>query len=262
MLAVGVLLAVVSLSGCLGLITGETVTFESSPAAIPGAGTGESDYTLQNASSNTIERPVTVFGVERTVRLTLHRATYTNIPPEAADVAAEDVNRSNLSEDQLPANQSQTEGMDQEQLRESGLSVEPTVVTIASLPDAQVAGISVNPIGQLSNEELIERFAGGAGGPGSGSGSGMRVVDEQEIDYLGDQRTMTVFEGEGSGSSGANSTAGGDSATRFYVVKAPHEGDIVITIAIRPGGATEEGDASALVDTIESIEHPSQPEGS
>ena len=69
LLPVAVALLLVT-SGCMGLITGETVAFDASPATVSDSTLDSTGYELRNASQRNITRTVSVAGQERTIRLT------------------------------------------------------------------------------------------------------------------------------------------------------------------------------------------------
>ncbi|MFD1587620.1 DUF6517 family protein [Halorientalis brevis] len=222
-LALGGLITLLALSGCVGFITGESLVFEASPAAVSNSSAAESGFTLQQYNETNLNQTVAVFGVEREISLSFHQAIYAKRLP--GNLTREDVDRSTLSKEPQP-NQ----------------SLQPTVVTVVSVPDAQVFGQSVNPLVQLPNDELVERFGGGS----DGSVSNLEQESERSVQMLGSEPTLTVF-------NGTTQSENGQMASRISVVKTAHEGDVVVLISVQP---QDNADDDALDAFIADMEHP------
>ncbi|MFC7020525.1 MULTISPECIES: DUF6517 family protein [Haloarcula] len=155
----GLLTALVALlvvsSGCVGLITGETVAFEAEPAAVDAAALETTGYDEARAEAQTVTRNVSVVGQQRTVRITNHVAEY------------------NRSVDLGPLGE-----------------VEFARLVLLSTPGATVAGQSLNPLASQSNRRLVERLVQRSGRISDVESQGNRTVQ-----ILGEDRTVSEFTG-------------------------------------------------------------------
>lgn len=230
-LAVGALVAVLALSGCVGFLTGETVAFESSAAVVPNSSAAEAGFTLQQYNETELNQTVEVFGMEREIRISFHQAVYTSLLPGNVSLN-ESINREDISNETL-----QNRSL-------SNSSLQPTAVTIISVPDAQFFGQSVNPLVRLPNEQLIERFGGSSGGVSNLEKSGSRTIT-----MLGSDTELTEF-------NGTAEREGQSSESTISIAKTAHEGDVVILVTIEPQG---QADDDNLDDFIASLEHPADP---
>lgn len=153
-LSVLIALLVVS-AGCTSLLTGETLTFESSPAAVSDSALQETGYEETVANESTIERTVTVAGQERTVRITNHVRQYQR-------------------------------GMELGPVGE----VTAGQFMVFSTPSASVAGQSLNPAASWSNRRLIEEVASRSRGVND-----VQFERNRTVQALGDSREVSVFSG-------------------------------------------------------------------
>jgi hypothetical protein len=142
-------------SGCVGLITGETVAFEAEPAAVDDAALETTGYDEARAEAQTVTRNVSVVGQERTVRITNHVAEY------------------NRSVDFGPLGE-----------------LELARLIVLSTPGATVAGQSLNPLASQSNRRLVERLVQRTGRISDVESQGNRTVQ-----ILGEDRTVSEFTG-------------------------------------------------------------------
>jgi len=150
--AVAVLLVV---SGCVGLITDETVTFEASPATVSDSTLDSTGYQLQNAAQENVTREVTVAGQDRTVRLVNERRQYTR----SGSIFGIDI-------------------------------VELSRFIAISTPGANVAGQTLNPANDWSNRRVIETVSDQTGRIDDIEPAGNRTVQA-----LGDSRRVSTFTG-------------------------------------------------------------------
>ncbi|MBV0901981.1 DUF6517 family protein [Haloarcula salina] len=153
-LLVAVSLLIVT-SGCSGLITGETLTFESSPASVSSDALQETGYEETVANESTIERTVTVAGQERTVRITNHIRQYQR-------------------------------GMELGPVGE----VTAGQFIVLSTPSASVAGQPLNPAASWSNQRLVREVASRSRGV-----SDVQFERNRTVQSLGDSREVSVFSG-------------------------------------------------------------------
>ena len=238
-LALGGLVVLLGLSGCMGLITGESLEFEASPAAVSNESAAEAGYTLQQYDATKINRTVEVMGVERDIRISLHQAVYGEQMPE--NVSEDDIDESAIQ------NRSEFDGDVDPSAIENGSELDgslmPSAVTVVSLPDAQVFGESVNPLVRLPTDELVERFASSS----EGNLQSLEKAGERQVTLLGSETTMTEFDGELGGEQGSTSA-------RVSVAKLSHDGDVVVILAVDPAG--EGNSTEALDEFIGMVEHP------
>ncbi|MFB6222052.1 MAG: DUF6517 family protein [Haloarcula sp.] len=155
----GLLTALVGLlvvsSGCVGLLTGETVEFDASPASVDDSALEETGYEQTMADEQTIERTVTVAGQERTVRVTNQMRQYQR-------------------------------GIDLGPLGE----VEASRFVVFSTPSASVAGQALNPAADWSNERLVEEVASR-----NSQIDDVQFERNRSVDALGESREVSVFSG-------------------------------------------------------------------
>ncbi|AEM57483.1 hypothetical protein HISP_09610 [Haloarcula hispanica N601] len=151
-LLVGLLVAS---SGCVGLITGETVEFDSAPASVGDSALEETGYEQSMADEQTIERTVTVAGQERTIRVTNHVRQYER-------------------------------GIDLGPLGE----VNAGRFIVFSTPSASVAGKSLNPAASWSNERLVEEVASR-----NDQINDVQFERNRSVEALGESREVAVFSG-------------------------------------------------------------------
>lgn len=124
------------------------------------------------------------------------------------------------------------------------------VLLVSSTPDAEVAGQSVNPLGRLSNPELVDAVLARAGkhnvGAGVRNASGLRRVGTETRTVLGQPAEIATY-------SGTVDRDGRRVAALIHVVTVAHGDDIVAAIAIHPEGFDERDNVFRLV---ERIDHP------
>jgi hypothetical protein len=142
-------------SGCVGLLTGETVEFESSPASVSDSALEETGYEQSIADEQTIERTVDVAGQERTIRVTNHVRQYQR-------------------------------GIDLGPVGE----VNAGSFIVFSTPSASVAGQTLNPAASWSNERLVEEVASR-----NDQISDVEFQRNRSVDALGESREVAVFSG-------------------------------------------------------------------
>ncbi|MDS0223353.1 DUF6517 family protein [Haloarcula sp. S1AR25-5A] len=142
-------------SGCVGLITGETVEFDSAPASVSDSALEETGYEQAMADEQTIERTVTVAGQERTIRVTNHVRQYER-------------------------------GIDLGPVGE----INAGRFIVFSTPSATVAGQSLNPAATWSNERLIEEIASR-----NDQINDAQFERNRSVDALGESRGVAVFSG-------------------------------------------------------------------
>ncbi|MBX0324595.1 hypothetical protein EGH21_16320 [Halomicroarcula sp. F13] len=149
-----VALLVVS-AGCTGLITGETVAFESEPATVEDSARASSGYELTNSTEQNITRQVTFAGQDRTIRVVNHVQQYQR-------------------------------GVDLGPLG----SIPLAQFVVVSTPGANVAGQTLNPAAQWSNRRVVEQLASRTGSVNDVQSEGNRTAE-----ILGEPRDVGMFSG-------------------------------------------------------------------
>lgn len=122
------------------------------------------------------------------------------------------------------------------------------VLVLYSSPNVQVAGRSINPLGQLSNRELIRTVLGHAtelGGLGGIDGvSDLRERDAQNVTMLGTPTQVVSYVG----------TADVDGRRVAIVVNiavVEHDGDIVVALGVHDETLDETATHVALISRVE-----------
>lgn len=126
------LVVLVLTSGCLGVVTGDTVSFEADPAAVSESAVSEHGFQLTDESTASVERnaDLPVVG-SKTVHITNHFASYERVDASSANASA-------------------------------------AAFVVASTPRAEVAGQGTNPLGRVPLEEVVDRFGDRAGAQSNG----------------------------------------------------------------------------------------------
>ncbi|WP_276272184.1 DUF6517 family protein [Haloarcula litorea] len=149
-----VALLVVS-SGCVGLVTGDTVTFESAPTSIDDGTLSETGYEQSNSTTQNITRTVSVAGQERTIRVVNH-----------VDQYRRSIDLGPIGE--LPLAR----------------------FVVVSTPGATVAGQTLNPAADWSNRRVVEQLAGR-----TGQIDDVGFEENRTVRSLGEDRTVGMFSG-------------------------------------------------------------------
>jgi len=221
-----ILTAVVALlvvtSGCVGLITGDTVAFEASEGTVSDSALDSTGYETDNTSERTITRNVSFFGQERTIRIVNQVARYTKDGDLANATGNETLKRAveagRIDSTSVP-----------------GLSQ----FVVLSSPGAEVAGQALNPAATWSNERVLEQLADQTGQLNNVEQDGSRTVES-----LGDSREVTAF-------TGTTDVQGREVDVRVHVASFEHEGDVIIAVGVHPERLDEEENIDELVGGIE-----------
>lgn len=199
--------AVVAGSGCLGFILGnEAQEFEASAATAGDASLEETEYEQANEEESDrmeIERTFSAAGQERQVVAVNYMSEY-------------DRSVSVLTMEQRAA-----------------------VFVAFSTPQVDLFGETFNPIGEMSNREIIQQV--------QGKYEGMEVGDEvgtTDVSTLGETVTLSKFEGQ------AN-LDGTSVDVYIHIGQVAHDGDYVVPIAVYPQELDEEGKVVTLVEGLE-----------
>lgn len=206
--AAGVLLALlVTTSGCVGVLTGsESLTFNASQATVSDEALQQTDYAENRVEKLQVTENFTVAGQQRTVEVTNWVAGY------------------NKSVDLGPVGE-------QELAR----------FVVVSTPQVKIAGRTFNPLAQVDNADLVQRFVSQYD-----QVSNIRAAGSQNTSMLGTSTEVTKFE--------ATTTYNGlDVDLNVHVTKVNHDGDIVIAVAVYPQQL--DGEEDAVFELIRGVEH-------
>jgi len=203
LVSVAVALLVVT-SGCVGLLTGDTVEFTAADASVSDNVLESTGYDLQNASSQNVTRNVSVAGQERTIRVENKFRDY-------------------------------SKGVDFGPLGE----FETARFTLLSTPGATVAGQTLNPAADWSNERIADQIANRNGDVGD-----LQRENNRTTQSLGETRTVTEF-------SGTSTLAGQDVDMVIHVASFEHEGDVIVAVGAHPERIDETDNVDTLLGGIE-----------
>ncbi len=193
----------VALSGC-AVLTGETLEFEASQATVSDAALDQAAYEEIAVEPKAVNRSFEVAGQEREVRLTNWVASY----------------QRDLAVTTSPA---------------------PGTVTVLSTPEINIAGQTLNPIGTMSDRELVDTLLQNYEGISDVSQEGAR-----QITVLGEQTEVTTF-------TAMMDYQGQEVEMTIHLTTVKHEGDVVVGVAVHPSVI---GTEQAGVDTmLTGIEH-------
>ena len=206
--ALGALLAMfVITSGCVGVLTGsEPFVATASEVGVNEAALSETDFQHENTQTAWLNRTVDVAGQEREVRIRNYVSIY-QIDPS--------------------------------------ISMDGTVTfglfSAFSTPQVSIAGQALNPVGQMSHKQLIERVAGESGEIRDVQQSGSRTTT-----ILGSDAEVTKFS--------AVAVRQGQEVPVFIEVTRVEDGeDYVIAVGVYP---QEGDDVEPQVETLFSgLEH-------
>ncbi|QRV14978.1 hypothetical protein JMJ58_19030 [Haloterrigena salifodinae] len=167
------------------------------------------DYEENAVEQETIEESVDV-GVERDVKATVWASTYTK------------------------------------EIEYRGVKGEGCAFAAISIPDVSVAGRSFNPIGELSNKELLSEYRGKF----ERGGASIENLTHREsfgLEILGDGRSVDVFEG-------TTTFEGDEIDVDVAVTSFAHEGDRLVLVGSYPAALAAE--SATVEELMESVEHP------
>jgi hypothetical protein len=195
-------------SGCIGFITGsEAQTFEAEWAATSDSAASDAGYELNSTEAPTVERQFEVAGQQRTVEVVNKIATYQKT-------------------------------MDLGPLGERRVGV----FAVVSSPAVELGPRTFNPIGEYSNEELVQLLASQYG-----SIDNVQTESSRNITVLGTETEMTKFSADAT-------FAGTDVEVFIHVTKVRDGADFVVPVGIYP--AQKSGEAENVISMMEAVEHP------
>jgi len=199
-------------AGCLDVVLGNgPLEFDADRVAPSEDALAAAGYLESGVSDETIERTVELpGGVEREVRATIWQSIYT----KNVDYA--------------------------------GQTREGAAFAGVSIPDMQVAGRSLNPLGELSNKELLERFLGEIPSD-HGEITDLTHQESFGLEILGDGRTVDLFVG-------TSDLEGETIDIELKLTSFDHEGDLLVLLGTYPKLLTAE--SANVEELMESAEHP------
>ncbi len=201
-LAVLGLLMLLTLSGC-ALLSSDTLEFNASQATVSNSATADADYEEVSVERRTLNRSFTVADQERFVQVTNWVATY----------------QRNLTVGTTPA---------------------PGTVAVLATPEVSIAGQTVNPIGSLSDRELLDRLLEGQ------AVTGVNRVGTRTESVLGTETDVVTFEG-------TIEYEGQQVDVTVHLTRVNHGSDYVVAVGLHPAAMSPE---QAGVDTMfAGIEH-------
>jgi hypothetical protein len=222
-----VVLMVVS-SGCVGLITGDTVEFEANESSVSESALDSTGYELNNSTERSITRDVSFFGQERTIRIVNQVDRYTS-NGSLADA---------MDNETLANNETFQNGME----NRTGNTTEVQDIkrfVVVSSPGANVLGQTLNPAASWSNERILRQVAGE-----TGQLNNVERNDSRTTESLGEERDVTEFVA-------TTEIEGREVDVRVHVVSFEHEGDVIIAVAVHPEEFDEEDNVDELLGGLE-----------
>jgi len=194
-------------SGCLGVLTGsEPLSFGAAKATERQQTLSETGYRQVAVESQNDTRQFSAAGQTRNVTVTSWVSQY----QRSVDLGA--------------------------------LGSQPAAVFVAiSTPQVDVLGRTFNPVGDMSNRELLEQLQSQYGRIQVGP-----QADSQNVTVLGSETTVSKFAG--------TATLGGTSVDVYiHVTKVKHDGDFVVAVAIYPQRLT--GEQKRVFRLLDGLEH-------
>ena len=204
-LAVG---GLVGTSGCLEFVTGRgAAVFEADPAATDGDVASDAGYQTDGPRELPVERSFGVAGESRTVRVVNQIVTYEKRLP-------------------LPLVEDPKLG----------------VFSLVSSPSVEVAGEEFNPVGDYSNDRLLEMIQSSYGGFRS-----VDRVSSRDETVLGTGTTVTKYT--------AKAPVNGTSIDVYlHLTKVRHDDDYVVALSVYPRRFVDE--ESNALRMMRAITHP------
>lgn len=207
--AVLVLSLLVLSTGCLGVLTGtEPLVLEAEPATVSGPAAADAGYEEARRTSQELTREVSAAGQTREVTVTNHLAEY------ARSVAIEPVGSGEFAR-----------------------------FVVVSTPAVELFGRTFNPVGDLSNRELVEQVQSEYEGL-----ENLRAVGERQRTVLGSETTVSTFAGD--------ARLGATDRTvelTVHVTRVRDGPDFVIAIGVHPSAVP--GEAERIDRLLSGIQH-------
>lgn len=211
LLAAGATGTIALTAGCLDFVLGNgPLEFTSDRVAPTDQALEDTGYSEETVEERTMERSEEIGGIERDFEASIWTSIYTK------------------------------------QVEYRGQKREGSAFAAVSIPGMEIAGKSVNPLDDMSNEELLERFLGQVNNE-HGEISDISHDESFSLDILGDGRDVDTFVGQ-------TDLEGETIDIEITISSFDHEDDLLVLLGVLPKMLTEE---SANVEILmESVEHP------
>lgn len=198
-------------AGCIGVLTGqEPLLFGANPVAVSPAAQDDAGYEEDRRATQEISRSVSAAGQTREVQVTNHIAEYSRT------VTVDPVGTAELAR-----------------------------FVVVSTPAVDVLGRTFNPVGDMSNREIIELV--------QDEYQGLERVEpagERSVRVLGSSTTVSTFTGEAR-FTGVDQTV----ELTIHVTRTRDGGDFIVAIAIHP--TLLPGETSRVDAMLRGIQHGS-----
>ncbi|KTG30790.1 DUF6517 family protein [Haloferax profundi] len=202
--------ALVLTSGCLGVLTGEeSLTFESEPATTDATVASNAGYETNGTQTFEVNRTFDVAGQQPRVVASNHITTY------------------------------------EKKIDLGFFEAKLGVFSVISTPAVDVAGETLNPIGDYSNDQLIglvkSRYQGL---------DDVEQVNSRNVQILGEPANVTKYS--------ATATFADNRQVDVYVhvTKVRHNEDFIVAVGVYPQQL--DGEEDNILEMMRSIEHPSE----
>ncbi|KAB7518168.1 DUF6517 family protein [Halosegnis rubeus] len=202
-IAVVAVAALVTMSGCGFLLGNEALEFNASPVAVDDTAQSDTGYEETRRSSQAVERSFQVAGQTRNVSVTNYLAEY--------------------------GRTAETLFSDQQVAR----------VTVLSSPKVQVLGESFNPLGDLSDRQLAQRFQ-----EQYGSLDDLQFQSNRTASILGSERTVSKFTAQ------AQMNGGTSVDVNVHISKFEDGDDFIVAVAVHPQQIDEESNVDTMFGGI------------
>lgn len=207
----GALLAIlVVTSGCIGFLTGSApLTFSATPATVSEHAVSESGYEYNGTKEVQMTRTFEVAGQQREVAVTNHLSEY----DRTVDLGI------------------------------FGGEKKAAVFAVFTTPQVEIAGKTFNPVGEMSNRELLEQL--------------QSRYESIQIDERVERNIVTTLGTDATVETYAGTAAFGpfDVDVRVQITTIEHDGDFVIAIGVYPRLLPSEDET--VRDLIRGLEHGS-----
>lgn len=198
-------IAVLLLSGCVGFLTGDSpAEFSSDSVGVNNEALNETNYSLSNEQNMTTNRSVTVAGEERQVIITNHLKSYQ---------------------------------------KQNTVTPSTSAFTAFSTPDAKIIGESVNPLAQLTNDELLETVLDKSG---THQVTDVENVSAYNLTVQGDETVVDVYEG-------TTTIEGQNVDVYIHLTNVQMDNNVVVAVGVYPQ-QTDDMSRSDIKTLIQGLE--------
>lgn len=195
-------------SGCIGFLSGnEPLMLEASEGSVSASAVSDAGYEHARSETVTVNRTFEVAGQTREVQAINHLTEY----HKSVDVGV------------------------------LGGERKAAVFVVFTTPQVEIAGRTFNPVGEMSNRELLDELQSKYDAIEVGT-----QVGSDDVRTLGTDATVDTFDGSAR-------LAGVGIDVRFQITKVRHDEDFVIAIGIYPAKLPGEGENVRTL--IRNLEH-------